>query len=148
MVRKQAGSEDRHNHDHHLHYLLTPQHYRTVQVCVDPPIRRVAAFAKALIRKPAAYRCCRLMGQTDGRTPDRYKDPALHSMRAASTKRVLISRLHKKATGCLRKRLPCILFLELPQDCVCQKLYTKRLLSDWFIRENRLWTFFDVECNL
>jgi len=38
-----------------------------------------------LSSKPAGSRCCcRSTGQTDGRTLDRYTDPAPHALRAAS----------------------------------------------------------------
>jgi len=41
----------------------------------------------ALSSKPAGRRCCcRSMGRTDGRTLDRYIDPAPHTMRAALIK--------------------------------------------------------------
>ena len=47
---------------------------------------RSISFARTtLSSKPAACRCCaRLMGQTDGRTPDRFIDPAPHTMRTVS----------------------------------------------------------------
>ena len=39
---------------------------------------------RALSSKPTDRRCCcRSMGQTDGRTPDRYIDSAVYTMRAA-----------------------------------------------------------------
>jgi len=36
-----------------------------------------------LNNKPAGY-CCRPIGQTDGRTPDRYTDPVPHTVQAVS----------------------------------------------------------------
>ena len=37
---------------------------------------------------------CRSMGQTDGRTPDHYTDPALHIKRAASTRLLCVVPIH------------------------------------------------------
>jgi len=55
-------------------------------VAAGRPALSIDIFARtALSSKPAARRCSvRLMGQTDGRTPDRFIDPAPHTMRAVS----------------------------------------------------------------
>ena len=47
--------------------------------------RSIFPARTALSSKPVARRCCcRSMGQTDGRTLDRFVDPAVRSMRAVS----------------------------------------------------------------
>jgi len=52
-----------------------------------PAIDRYLLQAPALSSKPAARRCCSRSteGRTDGRTPDRYIDPAPHTMRMAAS---------------------------------------------------------------
>jgi len=55
----------------------------------------VCGSRKALSSKPALPRCCfRSMGQTDGRTPVRYIDPAPHTMRAASITHNILNMSH------------------------------------------------------
>jgi len=56
----------------------------------------------ALSSKPAACRCCDRMtgqtnGRTDGRTHDRYRDPALHTMRVVPTT-IGYNQLHIQST--------------------------------------------------
>jgi len=47
--------------------------------------RSIFPARTALSSKPAARRCCcRSVEQTDGRTLDRFVDPALHTVRAVS----------------------------------------------------------------
>jgi len=75
---------------------LGSQHDATrILLLSAPAIERYQLQTPALSSKPAGRRCCcRSMGQThthslrqtDGRTFDRYIDPALHTMRSASMK--------------------------------------------------------------
>jgi len=92
---------------------------RTPDRYVDPAPHTLPAFAAvrrcrcrsispartALSSKPAARFCCdRMMGQadgqTDGRTPDRYLDPAAHATRAVPvTENYLSVGIKKKGKG-------------------------------------------------
>jgi len=95
------------------HILWNPSSCMLKQACVEPPsalnmmlpafaadcpclhnntsskhahgYRSISPASWALSSKPASSCCCcQSMGQTDGRTPDRYIDPVLHITRAAS----------------------------------------------------------------
>ena len=101
----------RHYKQHAVHKLIFA--YLTIKVCVQPrplPVnmtlpavaaerRRllsIGIFCRgALSNKPAACRC-RSIGQTDGRTLDRFIDPVPHTIRALSVRTVLNARVCDK----------------------------------------------------
>ena len=75
-----------------------PHLLQSMLPAIDRYLQSVGRWA--LSSKPAARRCWP-MGQTDGRTPDRFIDPAPHTMQAVSKsgnspdlKKALLPRLH------------------------------------------------------
>ena len=107
-----------------------PQHHNVY--------RSIAPARRALSSKPAGRRCCcRPMGQTDGRTPGRYIDPAAYSMRAGSVKRrmsVLFSLILREVSYKVRSMRPSPSFRasHWPQRNFCSQPALGQFTITWY----------------
>jgi len=102
--------------------------YRRLQLSID-----ISHSHGVQQQKPAGHRCCcRTMGQTDGRTPDRYTDPAPHTVRAASIKIKYLKSKNLVKTKLLQVDDKTALTLHrMPRGATCSCASINNFANEW-----------------